>query len=164
MSNNTSPSITNMGGNRGQRRFCPTQYQNHSNASSLDACAAYRNCLDLMTMACFQTCVLLCVYELWKSIWLGWRCSLMNPQSICVLSQAFQIKLFDPALLALPAAPVLCCRVHEHLWPIDRGKCANFPFSSSSVGGDEKVSLSSLIKVKWHFYTHQWWKFEFMRQ
>lgn len=48
-----------------------------------------------------------------------------SPVNLCLESGPLQTKLFDLALLALPAAPVLCRRVHEQLWPIDRGNCVN---------------------------------------
>lgn len=48
-----------------------------------------------------------------------------SPVNLCLESGPLQTKLFDLALLAPPAAPVLCLRVHEQLWPIDRGNCVN---------------------------------------
>ncbi len=55
-----------MGGSRGQRWFRLPWYQNRGDRSSADVCAEYKNSLDLMTVARFQKCVPLCVYELWK--------------------------------------------------------------------------------------------------
>lgn len=129
MSNSISPSITNMGGSRGQRWFRLPWYQHRGDRSSADVCAEYKNSLDLMTVARFQKCVPLCVYELWKlSDWGRGALSLAPPPppprvNLCLESGPLQIKLFDPAPLALSSSPVLRCRVHEQLWPIDRGSC-----------------------------------------
>lgn len=65
-----------------------------------------------------------------------------SPVNLCLESGPLQTKLFDPALLALPAAPVLCCRVHEQLWPIDRPHQSmehNFHSVYLRVWGDEKA-------------------------
>lgn len=51
-------------------------------------------------------------------------CNTHPPQvNLWLESGPLQIKLFDLAPLALASAPVLRCRVHEQLWPIDRGSC-----------------------------------------
>lgn len=73
-----------------------------------------------------------------------------SPVNLCLESGPLQTKLFDPALLALPAAPVLCRRVHEQLWPIDRGNCVNctgqwsiisIPFTSDLEGDKNALDI-----------------------
>lgn len=76
-----------MGGSWGQRWFSLPCYQHHSDRSSADACAEYKNSLGLMSVARFQKmCPPQCLWTV-KVIWLGMRCSILHTQSICVLSQ-----------------------------------------------------------------------------
>lgn len=87
-----------------------------------------------MTLARLQKRVLLCVYELWKSIWL--RVEVLPPESPVdsyLESRPLQSEPFDPALSALPAAPPLRCRVREQLRPIDRGNCVDSPGRCSGM-------------------------------
>lgn len=108
VSNSISPPITNMGGSWGQRWFRLPCYQHHGDRSVADACAEYKHSPDLMSVAHFQK---MCPpLYLWteKVIWLGKRCSILQPQvNLCLESGPLQIKLFDLALLALLSAPVL---------------------------------------------------------
>lgn len=99
-----------------------------------------------MTLARLQKRVLLCVYELWKSIWL--RVEMLPPESPVdsyLESRPLQSEPFDPALSALPAAPPLHCRVHEQLRPIDRGNCVDSPGRCSGMF----FSIQSISVWKW---------------
>lgn len=87
VSNSISPPITNVGESWGQRWCCLPCYQHHSDRSSADTCAEYKHSLDLMTVTRFPKMgPPLCLWTV-KVIRLGNRCSILHPQSICVLSQ-----------------------------------------------------------------------------
>lgn len=171
-----------MGGIRGQRWFRLSWYEDRGDRSPADACAEYRPRLDLMTVARFQKCVPLCVYELWKlSDWGGGRGALSRtPQSICVLSQGLYrssclIRLCWRCRLLL----CFCFQVHEQLWPIDRGSCVartsryrRISIQFISVWGKKKKksfssgnkNMSTLIHVKKRLYPCPWWACVFVRQ
>ena len=95
------------------------------------------------------------------------------PVNLCPESGPLQIKLFDPAPLALPSAPVHRCRVREQLWPIDRGSCGahtsrcrriSIWFISEFWGRKKKKksfscgnkNMSTLIHVKKRLYPCPW--------
>lgn len=148
VSNSLSPAVTYMGGSWGQRWLCLPCYQHHGNGSSPDVCAEYGSILDLMRVAQVQkTCPPPCLWTV-KVIRLGmWRSHIPPPPvNLCLWSTPLLIRLFDPAPLAMPSASELCCRVHEQLWPIDRGRCVG---PTSQCGTISIQFLSELEKKLW---------------
>lgn len=102
-----------MGGSRGQRWFRLPCYQNHSNRSSADACAEYKNSLDLMTVAQFQKCVPVCVYELWKLSDWGRGALACTPSQFVSWVRAFT----DQAVWSGSIGSAVCsCALVQSLW------------------------------------------------
>lgn len=163
VSNSISPSITNMGESWGQRWFRLLCYQNHSDRSSADACTEYKNSLNLMTVARFPKNLSVSASMNCESYLTGREVFSPAPLvNLCLKSGPLQIKLFDPAPLALTFAP-------EQLRHIDRGSCvacasrcctisiqfiSEFGGNSSSSGNK---NMSTLIYVKKRLCPHLWW-------
>lgn len=176
-----------MGGSRGgQRWFRLPWYQNHGDRSPADVCAEYKNSPDLMTVARFQKCVPLCVYELWKLSDWGRGAPARTPPSqfvswvraftdqavwsgsigTAVCSRASLLSpwaalAYWPRQLCLPPQQPRCRRISiQFISELEERKKKRGKKSFSS--GNKNMSTS--IHVKNRLYPCPWWVCVFVRQ